>query len=770
VASTFKADPWKSNMNWNRVAVALLVFLQLGSRGFAQLQDPSELTVARIFNSDEFNADGFGPARWLVDGSGYTTLEQAESQAGRDIVRYDPATGRREVMVAAERLIPSGAKSPLAIADYAWSPDGARLLIFTNTRRVWRRNTRGDYWVLDLASNSLRKLGGDAEEATLMFAKFSPDGRRVAFVRQNNIYVEDIADGRITALTSDGARTLINGTFDWVYEEEWSLRDGFRWSPDGQSIAYWQLDSDGVRDFHLINNTDDLYSRIIPIPYPKVGERNSACGVGVVSAAGGDTRWMNVPGDPRDNYIARMDWAKDSDELILQHVNRLQNSNTVMLANARTGDIRKVLTDRDEAWVDVEDDLHWLDDGRRFAWLSERAGWRQLYVASRSGDEPRLITPGDYDVLSVEHVDSQLGWVYFRASPDNPTHRYLFRAAINGPHAAERLTPRDQPGTHAYQISPDSKWAFHTYSAFGTPPVIELVSLPDHRVVRTIVDNAKLRATVAAIKKRPSEFFRIDIGDGVELDGWCIKPPDFDAKKRYPLLVHVYGEPAGQTVLDQWGVGQYFWHLMLAQQGYIIVSVDNRGTPAPRGRAWRKSIYRQIGILASHDQAAALRAIKARWPFVNADRVGIWGWSGGGSMSLNAIFRYPDLYHTAIAIAFISDQRFYDTIYQERYMGLPADNPAGFRDGSPITFAHQLKGNLLLIHGTGDDNCHYQSCEALINKLIEANKPFTMMAYPNRTHSISEGKNTRQHLFELMTRYLNQNLPPGPRTSDEKCH
>jgi dipeptidyl-peptidase 4 len=353
--------------------------------------------------------------------------------------------------------------------------------------------------------------------------------------------------------------------------------------------------------------------------------------------------------------------------------------------------------------------------------------------------------------------------VDFLASPENPAQRYLYRVPLDGSANPSRLTPTDQPGTHGYQVSPDGKWAIHTYSTFNNPPTIDLVSLPDHKVARTFVDNAATRAKLAALKGTAGEFFRVDIGDGVLLDGWVIKPPGFDPSKKYPLLIHIYGEPAGQTVLDRWGGRNYLWHRLLAQHGYIVASVDNRGTPAPRGREWRKCIYRQIGILASRDQAAALRALEEKWPFVDRGRVGIWGWSGGGSMSLNMIFRYPELYQTAVAIAFISDQRLYDTIYQERYMGLPADNPGGYRDGSPISHAEGLRGNLLMIHGTGDDNCHYQNCERLVDRLIALNKPFSMLAYPNRSHSISEGANTSRHLYESMTRFLERNLQPGPK-------
>jgi dipeptidyl-peptidase-4 len=745
--------------------VFLMMFLMLtGGLWSDQKSDPSLLCLDRIFDSDDFRSQRFGPARWLEDGTGYTTLEKSqEVEDGRDIVQYNPKTGERTILVPVTRLIPEGESKPLEIANYIWSTNMKKLLIFTNTKRVWRADTKGDYWILDLSNWTLNQLGAEFEPSSLMFAKFSPEADRVAYVQQNNIYVEDLETHKLTRLTWDGSETTINGTFDWVYEEELSLRDGFRWSPDGRHIAYWQLDTEGVKDFYLVNNTESLYPKITKIPYPKPGERNSACRVGVVSSDGGYTRWLNVPGDSRNNYIARMDWAANPDEVVIQQLNRLQNRNKVMLANIHSGDIQTILVEQDEAWVDVHDDLHWLEDGWRFTWMSERDGWRHVYVYDRSGQNSRLVTPGQFDVIRVEHIDKEGKWLYYTASPDNPTQRYLYRVRLDGKKKPERLSPDDVSGTHSYQISPGAGWAFHTYSNFDTPAFVELISLPDHKAVRFLAENAGLKQKVNALKRRPTEFFRVDIGGGVFLDVWCMKPFDFDPEKKYPVLFYVYGEPWGQTVTDRWSGNRFLWHLMLTQQGYIVMSVDNRGTRAPRGRAWRKIIYRQIGILASEDQAAALRAIIRQKKYVDPSRVGIWGWSGGGSMSLNMIFRYPGLYHTAMSVAPVPDQRFYDSIYQERYMGLPKDNEEGYTKGSPITFAHQLEGNLLIVHGTGDDNVHYQGTEALINALIEANKPFTMMAYPNRSHGISEGKNTTLHLYELLTRYLKKNLPAGPR-------
>jgi dipeptidyl-peptidase-4 len=748
--------------------VLLLVVLATVFAGhlFAQKPDPSVLTLKRIFTDRDFQPERFGPARWLEDGKAYTTVEPSpEMKDGQDIIRYEADSGKRSVLVAAKTLMPAGATSALAIDDYVWSADGKQLLIFTNTQQVWRQRTRGDYWVADLAGKQLKKLGGGVSNgapATLMFAKFSPDGRRVAYLRANNLYAEDLVTGRIRQLTSDGSPTLINGTFDWVYEEELDLRDGWRWSPDSQSIAFWQLDSTGVGEFDLINNTDSLYPKVIPIPYPKVGTTNSSARVGVVSADGGETRWLAVPGDPRNNYIAEMDWAGNSTEIVLQHLNRRQNVVEVMLADVRSGQVQTILTEKDDAWVDLRvSDLRWLAGGQSFTWISERDGWRHLYIVSRDGKDVRLITSGAFDITSVDNVDETDGWFYYTAAPENPTQRYLYRGRLDGKGKAERVSPQTLPGTHSYNISPHGGWAFHTYSTFTTPSATDLVQLPQHTTVRPLAANAALLAKVKNLKRGSGEFFRVDIGNGIQLDGWMIKPPDFDPSKRYPVLFHVYGEPAAQTVLDRWGGNNALWHLMIAQQGYIVISVDNRGTPAPRGRAWRKVVYRQIGTLASQEQAAAATVIQ-RWPFVDPARIAIWGWSGGGSMTLNQMFRHPDIYRVGMSVAPVSDQLLYDTIYQERYMGLPQDNAEDYKRGSPITHVDGLQGKLLVVHGSGDDNVHFQNTERLVNALVAANKPFTMMEYPNRRHDISSGANTTRHLYELLTRFLRENLPAGP--------
>jgi dipeptidyl-peptidase-4 len=754
-------------MNRSRWRLLVVAVALISITSSALASEELTKTLDRIFNSKEFDAKKFGPARWVDGGSAYTTVEPSFAKADakdapKDIVRYETASGKREVLVSSAKLTPAGVSKPLTVDDYAWSKDGKRLLVFTNTRKVWRRNTRGDYWVLDQESGTLRKLGGAAPTSTLMFAKFSPDGSRVAYVRENNIYVEDLTTRDIRQITSRSSEAVINGTSDWVYEEEFNVRDGFRWSPDGRSIAYWQFDTSGVQEFSLVNYTDSLYPVLTRFPYPKVGTTNSAARIGVVSASGGDTRWMDVPGDSRDNYIARMEWAGNSNQLVLEQLNRLQNTNDLLLANAQTGQVRRVFRDRDDSWVDVVEDIRSTDDGQQFLWLSERDGWRHAYAIARADGSARLVTQEPADVIDLLGADQKGEWVYYIASPNNPTERYLYRARLDGSGTAERLTPASAAGTHDYSISPDGQWALHTFSTFDQPPVTELVKLPGHAVVRVLEQNADLRSKAAPLIE-PVEFFHVDSGDGATLDGWMIKPHGFDASKKYPVLVYVYGEPADVTVTNVWHGERSLFHRAFANDGYIVISIDNRGTPAPKGREWRKIIYGSVGVLSSQEQAAALRNLLATRPYLDSDRVAVWGWSGGGSNTLNLMFRSPGLYKVGVAVAPVPDQRYYDTIYQERYMGLPKQNPEGYRSGSPINFAEGLRGKLLLVHGSGDDNCHMQGSQLLINRLIGLGKPFDFMEYPNRTHAISEGDGTSFHIYSLIARYVEEHVPAGPR-------
>jgi dipeptidyl-peptidase-4 len=732
---------------WLFFAVVIL----LNNSAFGQ-KSTKVLTLEDIYKNNLYSAKGFGAIRWMKDNAGYSTIENNASSQGNEIVRYEGNSGAKKTRVSATQLTPTGASKSLVIANYSWSEDNTKLLIFTNTRKVWRQNSRGDYWVLDLQTNKLSQLGKGLEEATLMFAKFSPDGTRAAYVSKLNIYVEDLISGKSTKLTTDGGGNIINGTFDWVYEEELDCRDGFRWSPDGKNIAYWQSDTKNVGTFYMINNVDSIYSKPIPLPYPKVGTANSAVKVGVISALGGETEWFNVPGDPTNNYLARMEFIPASDEVMIQQLNRLQNTNTVWIGNTKTMALNIILTDKDAAYLDLHDNIVWLENNQSFTWTSEKDGWLHLYKMSRDGKQSSVITKGTFDVVNINCIDPKGGYVYYIASPENFTQRYLYRSRIDGKGEAERVSPKNLAGQHSYQISDDAQYAIHTFENATTPRRISLINLNTHTEIKLLQDNADLKTKMKELALRPKEFFKVDIGEAV-LDAWIIKPKSFDPKKKYPVIFHVYGEPAGSTVQDNWGTGDNFWHQYLANQGYVVMSVDNRGTKVPRGRDFRKCIYRQIGLLAADDQAKAAKKIITMYPFVDAKRIGIWGWSGGGQMSLHCMFRHADVYKTGIAVSFVAHQTLYDNIYQERYMGLPSDNVEGYREGSPVTHAGKLKGNLMIIHGTADDNVHYQNFELLANELIKNNKLFSMLSYPMRDHGISQRENTTLHMRRSMEKF-----------------
>jgi len=735
-------------------------------------QEAASLTVERIFASDQLRPDSTN-LTWDEQGSSTIGWEKSSDEAAGikasddlDLVLTDGSSGVKTKLVLSVDLVPAGKAQPLAVASYQFSNDRQKLLLFTNTRKVWRDHTRGDYWVLDLKSKTLKQLGVGLPEASLMFAKFSPSGNEVAFVSHRNVYYQNIFEGNSDPipLTTTSSADIINGTSDWVYEEELSLRDCFRWSPDGRRIAYWRFDTSGIPTFRMINNTDTLYPEFIEFKYPKVGQVNSAVSIGVVSLKDVSTTWVTIDGDPRENYLARMDWINDQ-SLLIQQLNRPQNRNQFLIADPSTGTSRLLFEDKDVAWVEVDDVMYWNDQRTKFTFTSERDGWRHVYWGDLKSGEVQCITPGLYDVVDLLQINSELNLAYFIASPENATQRYLYQVDLSpsSTFQAQRLTPTGQTGWHQYQISPDGKLAVHNWAKFGDPSRAQMVQLPSHKVVQSLHDNNSLRSKLAALPKCSEEFFKVEIDSDIALDAWVIKPPDFDSNKSYPVVVHVYGEPWGTTVTDNYGGSNYLWHRMLAENGYVVMSFDNRGTKVPRGRQWRKVIYGKIGIVAPKDQASAILKCLDQYSWMDPQRVGIWGWSGGGSMTLNALFKYPDLYQTGISVAPVPDQRYYDTIYQERYMGLIGDNPSGYHDGSPINFAKNLKGNLLLVHGTGDDNCHYQTTERLIDEMVAHNRQFSLMAYPNRSHSINERLGTSQHLRQMMTDFLIKNLPPGPK-------
>lgn len=705
----------------------------------------------------QFKADKI---KWTKDGSSMYELDN------KSIVKTNFKNGQQTVIVPAKALVSADGKT-ITPADYAISEDEKQVLIFTNTTRVWRYNTKGDYWLLDIASGKLKMIGADKPKQSLLYAKLSPDGKKVAYVHANNIYVEDIAIGKSTAVTStNNTKKLINGTFDWVYEEEFGARDGFRWSADSKSIAYWQVDANKIRDYYMLNTTDSNYSQVIPVEYPKVGEAPSPVKIGVVNIEAAKTVWMNIPGDASNNYLPRMEWSS-ANELVVQQLNRKQNESKLYFCNASTGTATNFFTETDKAWIDIKS--RWNDDdprgwdfvnnGAAFLWVSEKDGWRHIYKIARDGKET-LLTIGNYDIATISAVDEANNELYFIASPDNPIQRYLYKVKMDGKSKAVRVTPDGYNGTNSYELSPNGKFGVHGFTSRTVMPASQLISLPSHQPVA----GDDLLKTIKPAARPNLEFFTITTEDGVTMDGWMSKPKNYDSSKKYPVVLYVYSEPATTTVEDDFYAGNNFmFNGDFNAQGYFYVSLNSRGTPTLKGAEWRKSIYKQIGRLNIRDQAMGMKKLLEQRKYLDASRVAAWGWSGGGSTTLHLLFQYPDLFQTGISIAAVGNQLFYDNIYQERYMGIPQENKDDFIKGSPITYAKNFKGNLLYIHGTGDDNVHYSNAEVLVNELIKHGKLFQFMPYPNRTHSISEGQGTFAHLMKLYTAYLKEKCPPGGR-------
>lgn len=743
----------------------ILLFLLIPALSFAQetVSTPA-LTIDRIFNSTEFYPEHFGPFKWLSGGEYLTTVEYND-EGFNELAIYHTPTFERNVLLSGKKLVDPQSADPIGIYDYHWSTDESSLLIFTNTKRVWRTNTRGDYYVWNRTSGELHQLGVGLPAMSLMFAKFNPQGTKVAYVSNHNIYVEDLGSREIVKLTSDGSEDIINGTFDWAYEEEFFCKDGFRWSPDGRHIAYWQINASDIRDFLMINNTNDIYPELVPVQYPKVGQTPSSAKIGVVDVERPGTQWLTLPGDPYQHYLPRMQWLGSKNRLLITQLNRKQNHLKLFVHDQAVDQTKMIYEEKSNSWIDIVqidlsivwevEDYYTTQNGGKLVWMSEKGDYRQVYLIDTYSGESRLMS-GQYDIASIKGLDENDEHLYALASPHNPTQRYLY--SINLKTGDEiQISPSDSEGINLYDISPSGKFAVHRHQSANEVERCHLIEIPSHQNITTLYDNATLSGVLTTVDMPVAEFIEVTTKDGVHMNGKVIKPNDFDDSKKYPVLFYVYGEPAGQTATDRM---DRLWHFMLAQQGYIVITLDNRGTPSLKGKQWRKSIYRKLGVINARDQAMAAKEILT-WDYVDPERIAVWGWSGGGAMTLNLLFKYPEIYKTGIAVAAVTNQLLYDNIYQERYMGLPQENLEDFEVGSPIAHVEGLEGNLLYIHGTADDNVHYQNAEYLINALIKANKVFDLMIYPNRSHGIYEGENTIRHLYNTMTHYLHEHVQPG---------
>ncbi|CAN5285224.1 DPP IV N-terminal domain-containing protein [soil metagenome] len=713
----------------------------------------TETRLKSIYERRDF-APVLFTGKWLADSSGYLILEATPPGSVPQLVRYDSKGGNRSNVISADQLVIPGSPDRLILQQFIQTPVSHKILL--QGRVNSDKQGRSSYWLYDTKSADLKKISAEIPQMP-QEKSFAPQGDRILFRRGVNLAVCDLATGQLTPLTKDEGRgSLANG-------------DHAKWSPDARQIAFVQSDSSQVRRRPVVQTNDPTYPDVSFERFARIGTPIPTLRVGVVASEGGATRWLKLPLEPGNFYINDVSWAGNSKELLIEILSRFRDSRRFLIANIETGEIATVYEESDPAWVDASNatnaGLEGIRDGKAFVLLSEREGWRQAFVISRDGKDRTLLTKQKCDIIARGPVDEQAGWFYYSASPNNATQRYLYRIQLDGKHEPEQVTPADKPGTHTYEFSPDRKWAFHTYSTFDTPPVVDLVRLSDHRTERVLEANDECRKRASSLITAPTEFLKLDIGNNVVMDAWMIKPRNFDPTKKYPVFVFVYGEPHAQTVLDDWAGGQNhsMFHRMIADLGYLVVSIDNRGTPAPKGAAWRRSVYGCLGPLSTEEQAAGLKELARMRTYVDLSRVGIWGWSGGGSNTLNAMFRKPDIYHVGIAVAPKPRPELYNAWFQEIFMRTPEVNPEGYRKAAAINYAEGLRGDLLIVHGTGETNTHLQITESLVDRLIELGKRFEYMSYPNRDHGLREGKGTPVHLRLLMTRYLMEHLPPGPR-------
>ncbi|MEM6469530.1 MAG: DPP IV N-terminal domain-containing protein [Planctomycetota bacterium] len=581
----------------------------------------------------------------------------------------------------------------------------------------------------------------------------SPNGKRRLVRKGRGVFVVDLNSGQETKLVeSDPDRDIHFGKL--------------LWSPNGEYVSLVEFDRTDVRYRTVLVPEDPSYPGTTQRRFARVGETIEAIRVGIIDISSNELRWLPIESAEDGFYLGEVDWVPNSDQLLVETLSRFRDQREFLVAGP-DGEIKRIFLEVNDAWAvgsqGLNSGVQWLQDGSAFIFISEKDGWRQAYLLSIIDEKVTPLMKGEYDIIERAFVDEQAGCYYFYASPDNGTQRYLYRVPLDGSGELFRISPDDQPGTHRYQPSPDRKWAIHTYSTVNDPPNLDIVALPSHETVRILEDNNRLRIKANRLSKRPIEFVQVDIGDDVVLDASLIKPSDFDESKKYPIFVYVYGEPYSQTVLDDWGAAQSDFHQLVADLGYVVISIDNRGTPSPKGAAWRRSVFGSLGPLSTEDQAAALKKLAEMHPFLDLSRVGIWGWSGGGSNTLNAMFRKPDLYHVGIAVVPKPQPWLYNAWFQEIYMRTREVNADGYEQSAPINFAEGLKGKLLMVTGSGETNTHIQIIEGLVDRLIELGKSFDYMVYPNRDHGLREGPGTVIHVRMLILRYLVDNLPRGPR-------
>ena len=719
--------------------LVLLLFILSGT---AVISQDKEITLEAIFIDSEFTPESAGTYNSMKDGNYYSSMDK-----DKNINVYDYETGslKSKVMDGASFIAATG-KEKISIRDYKFSADESKILVSADMERIYRTSFIADFYVWDVKSGKTIKITKDAKA---QLAEFSPDGNKVLYIQNNNIYIYNIQDGKITQVTNDGKKnSIINGTSDWVYEEELRLSKAFSWSADSKLAAYMKFDESKVKEMNL-TFYNDLYPSEFSYKYPKAGEDNSVVTVWVYDTESGKTVKADI-GSNTDQYIPRIKFTPDNNTLSIIRLNRLQNKLDILFADARTGKSEVVFTEDAKYYISESYDLTFLKDGS-FLKMSDRDGWAHIYLHEKNGRIKNQVTKGNFDVSELKGADETAGTVYYTAFSADGIERDLFIVNLDGT-GKKQLSYKD--GFNNASFSSEFKYYILSHSDANTPISYEL-KRKDGTLVKMLENNQAYIDKMKEYNFVQTELFKFNTSDNVELNGWIMKPNNIQADKKYPVLMYVYGGPGSQSVKNSFDIFSYAWHQMLCQKGYVVACVDGRGTGG-RGTEFEKQVYGKMGKLELNDQIEGAKYL-ASLPYVDKDRIGIWGWSFGGYMSALAITAGADYFKTAVSVAPVTNFRYYDNIYTERYLGLPKDNPSGYDDNAPTSHADKLKGNLLLAHGSTDDNVHYQNTMEFVNALIIANKQFEMQIYPNRNHNIGGG-NARYHLFKRITDYLFRNL------------
>ncbi len=674
---------------------------------------------------------------WMNDGQFYSALSDNK------VIQYSVKTGE-----GVETIV-DGNTLDLKIDNYSFSDDESIVLIMTDRKSIYRRSYTAVFYIYDRSSKEVKKLS-DGKQS---YATLSPDNSKVAFTRNNNLFYVDLSTNEEVAVTTDGKfNYIINGSTDWVYEEELYLTKAFEWSPDSKRLAYYRMDESGVREYNMqVWNDGALYPEDYRYKYPKAGENNSIVEIYLYQLSSKNRIKADI-GSETDIYIPQIKWTKNPEILAIQRLNRLQNQLDILHVNVKDGSSKVILTDKSDTYVHFTfcNDLTYLDNGKQFLFSSEKDGFKHFYVYNMDGSLANQITKGNFEAISLAGLDQKKKKLYYVSTEVSPLERHLYEISLSGK-GKKRLTSK--AGFHTINMSDDCSYYMDYHSSASTPRTISLYQTNGNKLIKVMEDNQKLAQKVKDYNWVQKEFFVLTNSEGIQLNGFFLKPADFDEGKKYPLLIYQYSGPGSQNVANRWAGGHYAWHQYLAQNGYVVAVVDTRGTGA-RGEAFKKVTYKQLGKYETQDLIFAAKELST-YPGIDIDRIGIWGWSYGGYMSSLCILKGNDIFKTAIAVAPVTTWRYYDTIYTERYLQRPQDNPGGYDDNSPNTHADNLKGNFLLVHGTGDDNVHFQNSVALQNELIEAGKQFNSYYYPDKAHSL---RNRRGHLYQMMTDFIMKKL------------